>query len=851
MIEYISMSTKLLGLSSQEARRRLLLDGYNELPADRGRNFFSTILNVLKEPMLLLLVVSSIIYFVFGELRDALFLCFSVLIVVGITFYQEQKTEQALQALKELSNPKSLVIRDGQKVSLASRELVKGDLLVLNEGDQVTADGVVLEVTSLMVDESLLTGESLAVRKSVWNGRTKLVQPGGEDAPFVFSGTMVNRGRALVQVTATGSNTQLGKIGKSLQAINEENTLLQKEMAKIIKIFAIFGLVASVLVVIGYGLTRGDWVKGALAGLTLGMSAMPEEFAVVLIIFLTLGAWRMSKIKVLTRRPATIETLGAATVLCVDKTGTITANKMELAEALIDKKIYLTAELDQQRLDKPYLNLIEHSFLACPQESFDPIEREIRQQAELASISHDHYFDDWKLLQEYPLSKSLLVFGNLWQNNKTGQREIYAKGAPEDIMSLCTLKPKQKTELIQKITEMSERGLRLLAVARADVNDKKIPKTVAKIEFEFAGIIGFADPIRPTVAKSLQECYRAGIKVIMITGDYPGTAQFIAREIGLKNSQQYITGLELRDLTEEQLRERLKTVNIFARIIPEQKLMIVSALKANGEIVAMTGDGVNDAPALKAAHIGIAMGEHGTDVARAAADLVLLNDDFSSIVAAIRSGRKIFENLRKAIAFITAIHIPIAGISLLPVIFNWPLVLYPAHVAFLELIIDPACSTVFEMEKEEKDIMDRPPRNLKVSLLDRRLLVLSILQGLSILVMSFIVYLSALNLGFAEGEIRALTFSAIVFGNLMLIITNLSHYRHFFSIIADWNKALLVILLLTVTFLLLILYVPFFRSLFYFSYISPLKLLLIVLAGGLSIVWFEGFKIISMKRDTI
>lgn len=837
------------GLSNKEVKLRLKRDGYNELPADRGRNFFIVIIGVLKEPMLLLLVVSSLIYFIFGELRDAIFLSFAVIGVVGITIYQERKTERALQALKDLSSPKSLVIREGQKIFIPSRELVRDDLLVLNEGDQITADGVILEVSNLMVDESLLTGESLAVRKSVWDGKIKLEHPGGEDSPFVFSGTMVNRGRALVRVTSTGLGTEIGKIGRSLQAIKEENTLLQKEMARVIRIFAVLGASSSLLVVVAYGLTRGDWVKGALAGLTLGMSALPEEFAVVLIIFLTLGAWRMSKIKVLTRRPATIETLGAATVLCVDKTGTLTGNKMELRELLIGKKIFKTIELNSNRLPQAYLKLVEYSFLACPLESFDPIEKEIRQQAELGSISHDHYFDDWALIQEYPLSKELLIFANLWLNKKTGRNEIYAKGAPEAIIDLCGFNKKEKDELQTKIKEMSDRGLRILAVASSVLPNKKIPENLNGCKFEFGGLIGFTDPIRANVADSLEECYRAGIRVIMITGDYPGTVLFIAREIGLKNHKKYITGQELRDLTEEQLRERIKTVNVFARIIPEQKLMIVKALKANGEIVAMTGDGVNDAPALKSAHIGIAMGENGTDVARAAADLVLLNDDFSSIVQAIRSGRKIFDNLRKAMAFIAAIHVPIAGISLLPVIFNWPLVLFPAHVAFLELIIDPACSTVFEMEKAEKDIMDRPPRNLKHPLLGQRLLFLSLLQGFSILAMVSIVYLAALNLGYEEEVIRALAFSTIVFGNLMLIITNLSHRRHFFSIITEGNKALMIILGATILSLLFTLYVPFLRQLFYFSLVSPWQLMFVLLMAVLGIVWFEGFKIVNSKKS--
>ena len=842
------METYPKGLSLEEAQKRLAEFGYNELPSQKRQNVFEIFINVLKEPMLLMLLGSGGIYLLLGELRDALMLLTFVFVVVGITFYQERKTERALDALKNLSSPKALVVRNGEPTQIVGRELVIDDVIILREGDRVPSDAVVLSATNLLVDESLLTGESIAVRKTIWDGKEKLNSPGGEDLPFLFSGTMVTQGRAVAQVVLTGIHTQIGKIGKSLQTITEEETLLKKETGKIVKNFSIVGLVLCILVVTLYIITKGNIIKGLLAGITLGMAMLPEEFPVVLLVFLTLGAWRISKRKVLTRKTAAIETLGAASVLCVDKTGTITLNKMRLDGIMVHNEYYDIQNNEGKELPEEYHALCEYALLASQKSPFDPIEKEIRLQAEKFLLHTEHIHSNWSLVHEYTLSKELLALSHVWNSPNEKNYVIAAKGAPEAIADLCHFDDAQKSELLNNIQSMSNKGLRVLGVAKALYAKSDLPKIQHDYPFEFVGLIGFTDPIRSSVAQSVKECYSAGIRVIMITGDYPGTAQYIAKQIGLKNADRYLTGSEIMSLNHLQLRERIKEVNICARVVPEQKLAIVNALKANGEIVAMTGDGVNDAPALKAAHIGIAMGERGTDVAREAADLVLLNDDFSSIVSAIRLGRRIFDNLKKSLAFILAVHVPVAGMSLLPILFNMPLILFPAHIAFLELIIDPACSVVFEAEKEEHNVMSRPPRNLHEPLISKEALVLSLLQGLSILAMVFIVFLISLHFGYGEMQARTLTFVTIVFANLLLIVTNLSRTDHFIRILKNKNEALLFVLGGTLFALFLILSVPFLRSVFYFAPINLVQVGVALCIALISVVWFEGYKIITKSR---
>ena len=833
----------ITGLSEEEAAGILKNEGYNELPSQKKQSLFSILLNVLKEPMLLLLLVAGMIYLFLGEVKDALILLVFVFVVVGITFNQERKTERALEALKNLSSPRALVIRDGEQKRIPGREVVRGDIIILREGDRIPADGVVLSCTNLLVDESLLTGESLAVRKCESTGLThslKPEQPGGDELPFVYSGTLVIQGHGVAQVNETGIDTEMGKIGKALGTIAEEDSLLKKETALIVKNFAIFGGILCAFVVVVYGLTRGDWLHGLLAGLSLSMALLPEEFSVVLLVFLSMGAWRLSKRNVLVRRMPAIETLGSSTVLCVDKTGTLTQNRMILS-TLYTGNEYCEVDKNKCLLEK-FHELLEFGYLASQQDPFDPLEKEIKKNTEKFLPDHENIHHEWKLVHEYPLSKNLLALSNVWESHDFRKYVIATKGAPEAIFELCHLSEAEKEKLLSHVQEMSNRGLRLLGVAKANFQDYSLPEIQHDFDFEFIGLLGFVDPVRSSVAQSVKECYKAGIRVIMITGDYPGTAQHIARQIGLKNSDKYITGPELTSMDQTELAEKIKVTNIFARVVPEQKLTIVNALKLNGEVVAMTGDGVNDAPALKSAHIGIAMGERGTDVARESASIVLLNDDFFSIVAAVRLGRRIFDNLKKAIGYIFSVHMPIAGLALFPILFNLPLVLLPAHIAFLELIIDPACSTVFEAEPEEKNIMNRPPRNLQERLFGRKNLALSLVQGISMLAGVIAVFLYALYMGKGEVDARTLTFATLVISNLTLIVANLSWSQSIIKTLCSENKALKYVLTGALSGLLLVLYVPALRNLFRFSMLHGDDLLIVFFVGTLSIVWLRLLK---------
>jgi len=836
------------GLSDRKAAARLTEEGYNELPSQKKQTIFDIIINVLKEPMLLLLLACGIIYLVLGGIKDALMLMSFVLVVIGITFYQERKTENALAALRTLASPRALVIRGGRQVRIPGRDVAREDVIYLQEGDRVPADGVVLACVNFSADESLLTGESLAVRKSSWDEKTEQARPGGDDLPFVYSGTLVVQGRALVKATATGARSEMGKIGKALEAITQEETPLNKETGRIVKSFAIAGVILCAVVIVVFGLTRGSWLNGFLAGLTLSMAMLPEEFPVVLVIFLTIGAWRISRKNVLTRRMQAIETMGATTVLCTDKTGTLTLNTMRLCEIWSDGRFH---KIDEKAPSIPedFHDLTEYSILASQEDPFDPIEKELKRIGACCLAGTEHLHGSWKVVREYPLSKELLSLSHVWQAPDHKHFIIAAKGAPEAISDLCHLEPAEAGEVMKAVLELSGRGLRVLGVAKATFEDNTLPDKQHDFKFEFAGLVGFMDPVRPQVPHSVREAHNAGIRVVMITGDYPGTASFIARQIGLENPDKPITGPELAAMPPEVLKERIKDTCVFARVVPEQKLAIVNALKANGEIVAMTGDGVNDAPALKAAHIGIAMGERGTDVAREASAIVLMDDDFSSIVHAIRLGRRIFDNLKKAIAYILSVHVPIAGMSLLPVLFGMPIVLMPAHIAFLELIIDPACSIVFEADREERDIMSRPPRRMGEPLFSRSMVILSLLQGVSVLAMVFAIFMLALDIGKGADEARALSFTTLVFANVLLILTNLSWKDNFIRIMGKAHATFWWVSAGALAVLFVVLYTPFFRGVFRFGVLHPNDLALAFLGGAASLFWFELLKYFKPAKN--
>lgn len=839
----------ITGLTEAEAAERLKNEGYNELPADRRRSILKIAFEVVREPMFLMLVACGILYLILGDIKEAMMLMGFVFIVMGITLYQERKTERALEALRDLSSPRALVIRGGKERRIAGRDVVRGDILVVSEGDRVPADAVILSCVNLSTDESLLTGESVPVRKiAAPDAVDKMESPGGDDLPFIFSSTLVVQGQGIARVLAVGTSTEIGKIGKALQMVEPEETLLEKGTARMVRNLSIVGLSLCVLVIILYGLTRGDWLHGFLAGIALAMATLPEELPVVLTIFLALGAWRISQKNVLTRRTPAIETLGSATVLCVDKTGTLTMNRMSVSKIFTHNEFYDIDFSKRLSLPETFHELVEFSILASQIDPFDPMEKAIKQLGEHYLAQTEHLHANWTLVHEYPLSKKLLSLSRVWEATGGNNYVIAAKGAPEAIADLCHFTDIQLKELLVSVGAMADNGLRVLGVARADFARTELPGQQHDFDFQFLGLIGLADPVRPAVPGAIKECYDAGIRVMMITGDYPGTAQNIGRQIGLKSSSKFITGPELDNIDDDELQERIKDNNIFARVVPEQKLRIVKALKANNEIVAMTGDGVNDAPALKSAHIGIAMGERGTDVARESAALVLLDDDFSSIVQAVRSGRRIFDNIKKAIAYIFAIHVPIAGISLIPVLLKWPLVLMPIHIMFLELIIDPACSTVFEAEPEEKNTMKRPPRNPKEPLFSKRMVFMSLFQGVNVLILVLAVFAIAYYRGLGDMEARAMTFTTLIIANLCLILTNRSWSRTILATMKNTNIALWWVLGGAFLFLGLALYVPVLRGLFRFAFLHPMDLAICLLVGSTSILWFEALKFLNGRK---
>ncbi|WP_262273281.1 cation-translocating P-type ATPase, partial [Microvirga yunnanensis] len=672
-------------------------------------------------------------------------------------------SERALAALRELAEPFARVIRGGTERRLPAREVVPGDLILVGEGERLPADGILIDGDALTVDESALTGESVPVSKRPAADVTDAgdPEPGGDDTPFLFAGTLNVRGQGAVHVLRTGPTTRLGRIGASLAAIGDEPTLLQKTTGRLIARLGILALGFCAVVAATYGMLRGDWVGGTLSGITLAIALLPEEFPMVLAIFMALGAFRLARHKVLVRRAAVIETLGAATVLCVDKTGTLTENRMVLTTAWWDGKVQDLG--DGSRLSGGAVDPLRKAVLASAVRPVDPMDKAVHELAAQLSPEPDGAGGP---LRTYPLRPELLAFIQVWPDSRGGV--VYAaKGAPEAVFRLCRMNDEERASLDRVVAGLASRGLRVLGVASVlvDQDHAKAPEDLA---FRFDGLIGFADPVRPDVPQSVAEAKRAGITVAMITGDYPATALEIARQAGIDTSAGVLSGREIAELDRDGLHERVRRIRVFARVMPEQKLALVEALKANGEVVAMTGDGVNDAPALEAAHIGIAMGQRGTDVAREAADLILLDDRFVSIIGGVRLGRRIFANLRKALTYVTAIHVPIAGLALLPLLMGLPPILYPMHVILLELVIDPVCSLVFEGEPSERHAMEKPPRPASEPLFGTSQIVLGFIQGAAVLGAVLGLYVWALNADVPEMQARAVAFVALVLGNLVL-----------------------------------------------------------------------------------
>jgi len=824
------------GLSAAEAKARLMAEGFNELPSAERRTPFRIVREVMREPMLMLLLGGGVIYLALGDLQEAIILLIFATISVAITVVQESRTERILEALRDLTSPRALVIRDGARIRIAGREVVRGDLIVLAEGDRVPADAVLRDSTDLQADESLLTGESVPVRKISGGDALPALShlPGGDDLPYVFSGSLVVRGNGVAEVIATGPRSELGKIGQTLRRVEAEPPRLQIQIRRIVRIFAVIGAMVSGLVVLLYGMFRGGWLDAVLAGIAIGMSMVPEEFPVVITVFMAMGAWRISRARVLTRRAAAIETLGSATVLCTDKTGTLTQNRMSIAELRLKSgESFRPEDAAGTAIPEIFRSLLDFGILGSAADPHDPMEKAFHalgnHQRTLTGHPRAH---QGKLVRAYGLRPELLAMSNAWEMPEHGQDAIIAtKGAPEAIADLCRLDAAERTVMMEYVASMAAEGMRVLGVARATHDDPTWPDSQRDFTFEFIGLVGLRDPLRPGVPEAVNQCRSAGIRVVMITGDFPATAKAIAHQAGL-DAQNIITGDELNQLSADQLASRLATATVFARIMPNQKLRIVEALKADGEIVAMTGDGVNDAPSLRAAHIGIAMGGRGTDVAREASSIVLLDDDFGSIVKAILLGRRIYDNLRKAMEFIVAVHVPIAGLVLLPLFFGYPLLLGPMHIAFLEMIIDPVCSLVFEAEMEEDDIMRRPPRNPSEPLFSPTMVTWGLLQGaLTFALVAGIFVVTFFARSMPETEVRALTFLTLVLSFIGLIFVNRTYSASLVKALMRPNTALWLVLASVAAMLSLTLFLPFGRELFRFG---PLHLddIAVTLAAG-------------------
>jgi len=835
-----------VGLNQADAAALLTTEGPNELPSSKPRGLLALAAGVLREPMILMVAAAGVIYLLLGDRGESLLLIASVFGIIGISLYQNRRTERALEALRAIASPRTNVLRDGEVRRVAARELVRGDLILLAEGDRVPADGQLLESVNLSIDESLLTGESAPVSKRTAESSTDSEAATG-DSTLIHSGTLVVAGSGLARVRATGTHTQMGKIGVSLQTIGEEETPLQSETRKIVRRLAAGGVALCLAVTVLYGVSRGSALVGLLAGITLAMAIIPEEFPVVLAVFQALGAWRLSRRHVLTRRVAAIEALGSATVLCVDKTGTLTVNRMSLARLVASGETWDPAA-GRVPLPETFHGLVEFAMLASQTDASDPMERAINEFGSSKLAETEHVHRDWLLVREYPLSPTLMAMSRVWKSPVSQDYVIAAKGAPEAIADLCHWNEEQTAALARSIGELAADGLRVLAVAHSRFQPRALPPIQHDFVFDFLGLVALADPVRPNVPAAIADCLAAGVRVVMLTGDSVETARAIAVRIGLPAAG-VLTGRDVDRLSDADLAEQIGDVAVFARVVPAHKLRLVRALQGRGEIVAMTGDGVNDAPALKAAHIGIAMGERGTDVAREAADLVLLDDDFSSIVEGLRLGRTIFANLRKAMTYLLAVHVPIAGMSFLPVLLRWPLALLPPHILLLEMIIDPAASIVFEAEPPRKGLMHRPPRKIGKPLFSRGTVGVALLQGAGVLIAVFAVFAFALAGGRAEAEARAMAFVPLVLGNLGLVLVERSPSRGLLPSLSASNPALWVVAGIGVLLLVLSLALPSLRSLFRLAWPGPEGVGIAVGAGLASIVLCNALKALRPRLD--
>lgn len=804
-----------LGLTSSQAARRLETHGLNLLPQQKPRSSLRILLNVIKEPMITLLMISGGIYFFLGDKTEALLLGTMIGFIAIITFVQEKKTENALSALKKLANPKVRVIRNGTEQIIPSYLLVPDDLVKISEGDRIPADGYVIQTEGLYIDESSITGESLPVIKN--------------QDDVIYSGTLATSGWAYFKVTHTGTATKIGEIGTSLQNITEAPTRMQLETKQLIYRFAVIGLLASLIATISLWLTSNDFTAAALQGIAIAMSLLPEEFPVVITIFTALGALRIARKRVLMTNLPTLETLGSATVLCTDKTGTLTQNQMTVTGVVSPN--HPLENPYQKKLSLQAAKTLSYARYACHLVISDSMEIAIDNAWKVVTTKLPHIDEFSSLKQNHTYMINQVKFS-------TNKQLYIAKGAPETIFDLCHIKGTERHQLTTTVKDLANTGSRLLAIASSAKPDEV---------YSYQGLICLSDPIRPGVRQAVADCFRAGIRVIMITGDFPETARAIGESIGLTGTKNILTGDEINSLTKSELMSRLKAANICARIMPAQKLQIVEALKRSKEIVAMTGDGVNDAPALKAAHMGIAMGQKGTDVAREAADMILTDDNFVSIVNAIKGGRRIFTNIRKAVGFIIAVHLPIALAAIVPSLFGWPLILTPVHIVILELLIDPSCTLVFEAEPAEASIMDDPPRPTTEKLFNRQVFIRAIYSGIAVSLSVLGAYIYSLKSGLPEDLTRTIAFSTLIYGNLGLILSYRANQGSIIKAIFTKNRAFWIVSLGMTLLMVSLIIVPQLRQLFHFETLQPTHLTQIALFSLVALTLEVAFAKASIK----
>ncbi len=816
------------GLTSEQVIASRKKFGENTLNYKQENSILDAIKSLSKEPMILLLLVASLIYFISGKTGDGLFLSSAIIIVSAIALYQDTRSRNALQKLKNLTQPNCKVIRNGKTEEIKSEELVLGDSLMVEEGTSITADGIIIHSNDFSVNESILTGESFAVFKDK-----------SQENNLIFKGTTVASGLAIASITSIGNETKLGKIGKSLESIAEEKTPLELQISSFVKKLIFAGAIVFMVVwAINYFKTQ-DVLDSLLKALTLAMSILPEEIPMAFTTFMAIGAWRLMKMGIVVKQMKTVETLGSATVICTDKTGTITENKMSLAEVFSVTSLKISKPDEANDDEKA---LIEIAMWASEPIPFDPMEIALHEAYSKIKTTDER--QQFKMVYEYPLEGKPPMMTHIFEN-KEGKRIIAAKGAPEALMAISQLTSEEQKQIKEAIKTITEQGYRILGVGQSDFNGTTFPKTQQEFSFTFKGIVAFYDPPKKNIAKVLEDFYNAGISVKIITGDNAETTTAIAKQINFKGYEHSLTGTELMHLSDAELQEKVMQTNLFTRMFPEAKLRIITALKAQNQIVAMTGDGVNDGPALKAAHIGIAMGKKGTEIAKQAASLILLEDDLSKMVDAVAMGRKIYTNLKKAIQYIISIHIPIIFTVFIPLALGWvyPNIFSPVHIIFLELIMGPTCSIIFENEPIEKNTMAQKPRPFTTTFFNWKELTTSCIQGIVITAGTLFTYQYAINQGFDEAHTRTMVFTVLIVANIVLTLVNRSFYYSVFTTLKYKNNMVFYIIAITIIITALLLYVPPLTNFFEFETLTLQQLSTCIAIGVVAVIWYELVKI--------